>query len=86
MSMKVLYKGALSYPMDTRGYFAVILPKCSWKKLCQKFSLNNVSPYSATYKSNILISGKMLNEIKYENFHDGSLTLCRNPKSHNCRR
>jgi hypothetical protein len=56
--------------MDTRGSFAVILAKCSWEKICHKFSLKNISPYSAVYKSNILISGKILNEVKYENFHD----------------
>jgi len=48
----------------------------------------NVSLYSAVLKSNIhvLISGKMLNEVKYEQFHDGPLTLSRNLKSHNGRR
>lgn len=37
------------------------------------------------YKSNILFGGKILNEIKYDNFHIGWLTLCRNPKNHNGR-
>ena len=75
--MKVLYKGALSYPMDSRGSFTIILQR---SKLHNFFF--NVSPsYNAVYKSNILIGGKILNEVKYDNFHNGWLTLCRNPKA-----
>jgi hypothetical protein len=45
------------------------------EKIMPQVFFINVSPsYSALYKSNILISGKMLNEVKYENFHGGLLT------------
>jgi hypothetical protein len=85
MSMKVFYKCAVSCAMANRGSFAIILPTCTWKKLCCKFSLNNISFYSAVYKTNILNSGKRLNEVKCENFHNEWLTLYRKPSSHNGR-